>query len=295
MNAQYDPSRMTADIQQVEINGDLALSPGDRIRYLLRNLWRNIVGVHGDVAIRSWRPPAGSFARSRLDIYSPTRGLTEAFIRHQLPTLLPVAAVAVLDVGCGSGRTCGLLAGAGYHGRYLGVDVTDRFEADKWSGDAFETQFVQGDAHTASLEGPFDLIVSISTLEHVPNDARLIARLEGLLAPGGLQVHFVPAPAALFTYLWHGYRQYGGGVIAERFGTETTEVYKLGGIASFALHLGFITVPEIILRTSLRQRWPGVYKTLLGLCMRVDAWRSLFPGFYVVCRRTLSSDHKHRA
>lgn len=286
---------MTADVQRAEINGDLALSLADRIRYLSRNLRRNIVGVHGAVAIRSWRPPAEAFAPPRLDIYSPTRGLTEAFIRHQLRTLLPAEKVSVLDVGCGSGRTCGLLAGAGYHGRYIGVDVTDRFEADKWSGDAFETRFVQGDAHTALLDGPFDLIVSISALEHVLNDVRLIARLEGLLAPGGLQVHFVPAPAALFTYLWHGYRQYGGDVIAERFGTETTEVYKLGGIASFALHLGFITLPEIFLRMSLRRRWPEFYKTLLGNCMRVDAEIPLLPSFYVVCRRTLSSDHEQRA
>ena len=63
-------------------------------------------------------------------------------------------------MGCGNGRASALLARAGYRGRYVGVDIENRFAADKWAGGAFETRFILGDAHEATGEGPFDLILS---------------------------------------------------------------------------------------------------------------------------------------
>ena len=283
---------MTIERQRAEINGDLRLPAADRVRYLVANLRRNLAGASTSLVTRAWRPPDAVFDADGMGTSSPNRGLTEAFIRYQLAALLPVGQVRVLDVGCGSGsgRTSGLLATVGYCGQYTGVDLNDHFEADRWAGDAFETRFVHGDAHTANLDGPFDLVMSISALEHVHDDGRLIACLEDLLAPGGLQVHFVPAPAALFLYLWHGYRQYGAAVIAERFGASGTEVFKLGGPAGFLLHLGLITLPEIVFRISVRRHWPAFYRALLGLSLRFDAHVPLFSTFYVVCRRARSDE-----
>ena len=264
-----------------EINGDDRLGMADRLTYLWRNLRRNLVGGGASLAMRTWRPPPGI----PLDIYSPSRCLTEAFIRHRLPSLLGLGEVSVLDVGCGSGRASALLAGAGYGGRYTGIDVENRFAAEKWAGKAFETRFIQGDAHDATADGPFDLILSISALEHIHDDARLIARFESMLAPGGVQVHFLPAPAGLLVYLWHGYRQYGARAIAERFGVEGTEVYRLGGLASLLLHLIVITGPEIFLSLSPRRRWPRWYVFKLALCLRLDSWMPFLPVIHVVCRR----------
>ena len=44
----------------------------------------------------------------------------------------------------------------------------------------------------------------------------------------------------------------------------------MGGALSFFLHLLFITVGEIILRLSLRQRLPSLYGPLLDLCLQLD-------------------------
>ncbi len=86
-------------------------------------------------------------------------------------------------------------------------------------------------------------------------------------------------------YLWHGYRQYGARAIAERFGAQGTEVYRLGGLASFLLHLIVITGPEIFLSLSPRKRWPRWYMFKLALCLRLDSWMPLLPTTYVVYRR----------
>ena len=264
-----------------EINGDDRLVLADRLTYLGQNLWRNLAGGTAPLAMRRWHPPPGI----PLDNFSPGRCLIEAFIRHQLPSLLGLGEISVLDVGCGSGRTSALLAGAGYRGRYTGVDMDNRFAADKWARGPFETRFIQGNAHDLIGEEPFDLILSISALEHIPDDARLIARFDGMLSPGGVQVHFLPAPAGLLVYLWHGYRQYGARAIAERFGAEGTQVYRMGGLASFLLHLLVITGPEILFSLSPRKRWPRWYAFKLGLCLRLDAWMPLLPVCHVVCKR----------
>jgi SAM-dependent methyltransferase len=270
-----------------EINGDLRLPARDRIRYLAANLVRNLAGWKAPLTMRPWSPPRANpdNADTTAATASPGRWLTEAFIRHVLPELINRREVAILDVGCGSGGICRPLAEAGFSGRYTGVDVVDTFAAGKWAGDTFESSFVEGDANSAPLNGPYDLILSVSALEHIDNDARLILRLDRLLASDGIQVHFVPAPAALFAYLWHGYRQYGARTIVERFGAKGTEVYGLGGLASFLLHFIVITGPEIFLSLSPRRRWPRLYASMFSLCLRLDAWMPLLPVFYVVCRR----------
>ena len=275
----------TVPAMNLEINGDENLRLADRLRYLAANFRRNIAGSFVPVVARSWRPVRQSVAWRKLPTSTPSRCLTEAFLHQRLASLLTPGEVSVLDIGCGSGRTSGLLAAAGYRGQYTGVDLEDRFAAEQWAGDGFETQFIQGSAHDADVGGPFDLIVSVSALEHIDGDTGLIQGLDAKLAPTGLQVHFVPAPAALFVYLWHGYRQYGRAAIAARFGIAGTQVYRLGGLATFLLHLMVITIPEILLRISLRRRWPGLYKRLLAACLRADAWAPVLPVLHVVCRR----------
>ena len=220
-----------------ELNGDEPLGVFDRLRYLAVNLRRNLSGKCPGLVIRRWRPPAEALSPDAFGTASPGRVLTEAFIRHQLPKLVPPREIDVLDVGCGSGRTCSLLAQSGYRGRYTGVDQNDRFGAARWAARGFEMRFMQGDIHTVPIDGPFDLIISISVLEHVADDTRLMPRLDSLLSPDGVQLHVVPAPAGLLVYLWHGYRQYSARAVAERFGTDSTIAYALGGTASFALHL----------------------------------------------------------
>ncbi len=174
----------------------------------------------------------------------------------------------MLEIGCGSGSLSRLLAEVGFSGSYVGVDVSDRF--DRAMQPEFDRGFVLGDAHDFETDDRFDLIISVSALEHIPEDRRLIDRLGRFVAPAGLQVHFVPSGWGLLTNLWHGYRQYTTVSLEERFGSQRTCIYSMGGVSSFMLHFLIITVGEILLQLRLRPRFPKLYGSMLDCCLSFD-------------------------
>jgi len=266
---------------ETEICGDGPLSPVARLVYLWRNVIRNLTE-------RGVTPPCERFYVSRQhrisSLASPSRALTNAYLKRILPRLLPPGRVRVLDIGCGSGRLCSLLADIGYCGEYIGLDVEDRFSTEDVPG--FKRTFVCGDAHEFDADaGYFDLIISVSALEHIPDDAMIIERLPRMLAPGGMELHFVPSGWGIFVYLWHGYRQYTLVGIGKRFGTEACVAIPLGGLFSFLLHFFLITMGEILLPLKIRNRIPQGYKWLLEYALWLDRMAPVCPTMYVV-RRT---------
>ena len=269
-----------------ELCGDGPLSAGQRLSYLFRNLARNLRG-NGKVALRP-----RSFRAARLQrtprTASPGRALTEAFLYRHLPAVLPVRRVRVLEIGCGSGNLTRILSEIGYSGEYVGVDINDRFDRSVQS--AFERTFVHSDIHRLEPGQAFDLIVSVSVLEHIPEDRRLTERLGEFLTPSGVQLHFVPSGWGLGVYLWHGYRQYTRSVLADRFDPETTVSFGLGGGASFLLHFFFITVGEILLRLRIRQRLPRLYGSLLDRCLRLDQFMPVCSTMYAICQAPVRSE-----
>lgn len=262
-----------------EISGDDRLTLVQRVRYLAGNLLRNIKS--GTSAARRSVFTAARLARTP-STASPGRALTEAFLGSELPKMLPPGPLRVLEIGCGSGSLTKLLTEFGYSGSYVGVDIADRF--DHAAPSAFQRTFVELDAHRFEPDGQFDLVVSVSALEHIPNDQLLIDRLAGFVAPGGLQVHFVPSGWGLFAYLWHGYRQYPAGALDQRFGLQRTTLFSMGGSASFLVHFLFITVGEILLRLRLRQRLPRLYGWMLDAGLKLDRRLPLGGTMYAVCQ-----------
>jgi 2-polyprenyl-3-methyl-5-hydroxy-6-metoxy-1,4-benzoquinol methylase len=276
---------MTRAADTFEINGDLPMPVARRFRYIWRNVLRNMRGAANPFATKKWILPRKILKDPGIRTTSPTRVLSEAFVVHELPNITAPREIRVLDIGCGSGRMSGLLGQAGFSGHYVGVDVQNRFADARWQGGPFTTEFIEGDAHDLILQPGFDLIVSNSALEHIPDDGRLIARLQTLLTPNGLQVHLVPSTWALFLYLWHGFRQYGRATIAARFPGQSPLVYRLGGTACFLVHFMLITIPEVLLRQSLRKRIPRAYTALLRGALKVDHLVPFMPsGYVIICR-----------
>lgn len=219
---------------------------------------------------------------------SPGRALTEAFLYSQLPAMLPLGRIRVLELGCGSGSLTRILAEIGYSGQYVGVDVRDRF--DRTVQPEFEKAFICGDVCAFQTEATFDLVISVSVLEHVSEDHRLTLRMDEFVSPGGVQLHFVPSGWGLFVYLWHGYRQYTRASLAERFSPEQAEAVSLGGGASFLLHFLFITVGEMLLVLDLRRRLSGLYGRLLDRCLRWDRWIPVCGTMYAVRQQAVRTD-----
>ena len=167
-------------------------------------------------------------------------------------------------------------------GHYAGVDVDDRF--DRSAVDGFNKTFVQASAHEIDTEG-YDLIISISALEHFPDDRRLARALQAQAKDGSVEVHIVPSGAALGAYLWHGYRQYSLARIEHVFGTAGVSVVRLGGFCSLILHILLVTVPEIVLRVRLRDRWKRGYLALRRLAVAGDRAVPFWGPMYVIVRR----------
>lgn len=100
------------------------------------------------------------------------RGL-ERVRRHAHGTLL--------DVGCGSRAFAPLFRG--HAERYLGLDLPGSPEYD------FSRPDVYGDAMALPVRaGSVDTVLSLSTLEQVPDPARALAEMRRVLAPGGVAI-----------------------------------------------------------------------------------------------------------
>jgi 2-polyprenyl-3-methyl-5-hydroxy-6-metoxy-1,4-benzoquinol methylase len=270
----------------VEISGDGRLTFAQRLRYLVLNLGRNL--RPGQCLAKRLRFTAERLPRTP-STASPGRAMTEAFLHSQLPKLLAPRELRILEIGCGSGSLTKLLGEFGYSGRYVGVDITDRFDRTPQTG--FRKDFIEIDAHQFESDEKFDLVISVSALEHIPDDRKLIEKLAGFVAPQGLQVHFVPSGWGLPVYLWHGFRQYTAASLGQRFDSKRTTLFAMGGAVSFALHFLFITAGEILLRLRLRQRLPRVYGWMLDRCLESDRFVPLCGTMYAVCQADVRIDN----
>lgn len=100
----------------------------------------------------------------------------------------------LLDVGCGTGAVLSELRGLG---EAVGVDFSPL--ALEFANERGLRPLVLGDAQKLPFsEGAFDVVVSLDTVEHVPDDAAAVAGVFHALRPGGVFVMNVPA----FAWLW---------------------------------------------------------------------------------------------
>ena len=104
----------------------------------------------------------------------------------RLAPYFPKEEFALLDVGCGNGRFARYLREQGVRFVYAGVDYSEPLLAEaRQYGFCYRCDL--GQADLAAL-GQFDLIVSLSTVQHIPGRAmreRLIRQMRDHLRPDG--------------------------------------------------------------------------------------------------------------
>jgi SAM-dependent methyltransferase len=154
------------------------------------------------------------------DLYEDERWLVRTlrpglFRRRQLAveTVKSYAAPRVLDVGCGSGRIGEFVLDAGAS-HYVGVDFSapmidlSRARLNPRFGD--RTELIVDDFLTASLSGPFDVVLAVGLFDYLPDPHRFTRRMFELTAPGGCVVGSFPTwswlkgPARKVRYEWIG-------------------------------------------------------------------------------------------
>jgi 2-polyprenyl-3-methyl-5-hydroxy-6-metoxy-1,4-benzoquinol methylase len=98
----------------------------------------------------------------------------------------------ILDVGCGFGLFAAYFGQTQPGRRIVGVDPSSRRIrlARRLTEDLGlrSHSFVEGDVRDAPLEGPFDAAYVLDVMHHLPrtDQRRVLARLAGLLKPGGM-------------------------------------------------------------------------------------------------------------
>src|SRR5947209_2547975 len=154
------------------------------------------------------------------DLYEDERWLVRTFRpglfrRRQLAvdTVKSYATPRVLDVGCGSGRIGEFVLEQGGAAHYVGVDFSEpmidlararlrRFEA--------KTELIVDDFLTASLTGPFEVILAVGLFDYLPEPHLFARKMFDLTAPGGCVVGSFPTwsmikgPVRKVRYEWMG-------------------------------------------------------------------------------------------
>ena len=101
------------------------------------------------------------------------------------------APARVVDLGCGAGASTAPLLARWPGAEVTGIDTSPAMlESARASLPA--ARFVLADVATWAPEDPVDLLFSNATLHWVPDHARLLPRLMGLLGPGGVLAVQVP-------------------------------------------------------------------------------------------------------
>jgi 2-polyprenyl-3-methyl-5-hydroxy-6-metoxy-1,4-benzoquinol methylase len=101
----------------------------------------------------------------------------------------------VLDVGCGSGHVMACLQERGFD-----VAGTDAFrEPLEAAAERTGAEVFQADAARLPFREEFDAALLLDVLEHVSEEARLIASVRDSLLPGGILLVTVPAMPSLWT------------------------------------------------------------------------------------------------
>lgn len=104
----------------------------------------------------------------------------------------------ILDMACGCGYGTALLAERPLQRQITGVDIDPAAIAyDRQHYRLPNLRYVCADAERFAAAQPFDSIVSLETIEHLPSAQRLIDNYARLLATGGRVIASVPTTPPL--------------------------------------------------------------------------------------------------
>lgn len=230
--------------------------------------------------IKNWHPREIEEAHD-----SPGRALANRFLHENLSALLPKKEILMLDIGCGSGYVRKIFHDLGYKLSYAGVDIEKHKNFRQFNQYASVSDFVKIKIEDFNTGNKYDIVFSNCALEHIEDDGLAAVKSSEFLKADGITIHIVPAFWSLFLYLRHGYRRYTIRRLKKMF-PERLDIYKLGGLFSFFLHLFFITIPEVFLRTA-KLRQSNIYPALLRIAVRLDQVVSICPSFYIVISKKI--------
>jgi len=169
----------------------------------------------------------------------------------------------VLDVGFGTGH---MLASFPSDCKLIGAELSRSAVGAAAQSDLFKryasAEFVRVDERPESLPtGPFDIVVSSHSLEHVDDDSATLEAISRRLVPGGVLALFVPIEGP--DYVEFHARNYSMQSIVERVRHSGYRVLTSEGSLNIGGHIWkLLTIPT-------RRKWPVIGHL-------IDGFRQLF-------------------
>lgn len=269
-----------------EISGDISATyrPSVAVKwwYMIYNLVRGILGGFSLVRTQHWQPKSVAIPDDRS--LTPMRVLIDIAFPAFATKHVTQKDISVLDIGAGSAYLRKRLAEHGYQGQYTGVDIYTHRDYRDDAVPQFVSELVITPIEKFTPTKPYDLVMSVTALEHIPDDFRAVKVATEAIAASGTQIHIVPGFWSLFMYLLHGYRQYSRRRLGKMFAGQNYHIYRLGGLASLLVHMFFITIPERILHRPVRHRF--FYAPLVRRALHLDRWLPVCGyGFVIVVKK----------
>jgi 2-polyprenyl-3-methyl-5-hydroxy-6-metoxy-1,4-benzoquinol methylase len=193
----------------------------------------------------------------------------ERMLLATLRRLVPAPPVRILDVGCGGGLFFEALQQFG--------DITG-IEADATSverGNPWADRIICGELDESfTPSAPFDLILMLDVLEHVPNSSKLLDNAARIVANGGRIVVTVPA----FQWLWTGHDDMNHHV--KRYtARDLTAALRGAGLTVFETRYLFqsLMLPKLAVRISeniglRRPDLPGIPGPTISAALQAWCW-----------------------
>jgi SAM-dependent methyltransferase len=162
--------------------------------------------------------------------------------------------LSILDIGCGAG---GMLEPLSKYGEVTGIDTSEEL-VDLCRKRGFDRVSVASAYDLPVPAGAIDLITLFDTIEHVPDDGRVLAQCREALAPGGLL--FLSVPAYQFLYanndrVAHHQRRYTARQVRRKLEAAGFDPVKV----TYFNTILFPAILPAVLAKKLRERWsdPG--------------------------------------
>jgi SAM-dependent methyltransferase len=146
-------------------------------------------------------PPPSSVALLTWDEYQRRSGANPVFaglchefidyygeVRDDVLQFLPEGTREVLEVGCGRGVT-GRLIQERLGCRVTGVELNPVVAQE---AARHLHRVLQGDVQILDLDGRYDAVIALELVEHLVDSESFLARVRGLLAPGGRAIFSIP-------------------------------------------------------------------------------------------------------
>lgn len=160
------------------------------------------------------------------------------FVYSEIARLIGRSSFRLLDVGCGKGDFLKYVLSMNPVAKLYGVDLSENSDPN--------ITFIKGDMLQLKIDGMFDAIVSLNTMEHIGDPLLCVHKMKNVLRPGGVLVITTINDASLIFRLARLLKSLGMTSAYNRFyATHNLQYYTVRSLRKLVEDNGFNVITQI--------------------------------------------------